>query len=462
MQQPILVDNANIRGVYCLVSQDGGCPLRVTHVAAHQCVTLAGNQSPLGNEESRVLHGSAQTARYTLAVVIVICGDDACLRRGIGVIEPCLRQQFAQFLHISLCDSSRTRLNEIHLAGHLRQLLAAELYQHSDAGRHEEGRHLLSWIVEGCEEFVHVLQTVYDDECRPQDDDGVDLRQTADMIQRAIHHESQFVGESLSVDQVLCISHNGAMTDHHTLRLSRRTCGIEDIRRALRSRVGSQSFGNLLISSLRHITLQRCCNAASLVQCEVLHEIVNRRECSQTDNLPRLILSLQRLRPLEHQVVECLIGTHFLPTDNSRLLWIKSGVPFQIVLQGHHDFWLSFCSTILTMLSSVFRFLGVASCASSLIPNSSESIIRIVVTPRESSSLNRKSESKSTSGSASSSIVLIFSFIVCTLFIIIGCKGTNFLPFFALFSLQILLSRIKYVILCPILDDNHSCGVHLS
>ena len=235
VQLSFLVDDSDIRGVHRLVSQDGGCPLWVTHIAAHQCITLTGNQSPLGDEESRVLHGSAQTTRYTFAMVVVIRGDDARLRRGIGVIKPCLRQQFTQLLHIGLCDGSCPRLNEIHLVGHLRQLFAAELYQHSDAGRHEEGRHLLSRIVEGCEESVHVLQTVHDDEGCPQDDDRVDLRQTADMIQRTVHHESQFVGESLTVDQVFRISHDGAMTDHHPLRLSSRACGVKDIRRSLRS-----------------------------------------------------------------------------------------------------------------------------------------------------------------------------------------------------------------------------------
>jgi NAD(P)-dependent dehydrogenase (short-subunit alcohol dehydrogenase family) len=80
-------------------------------------------------------------------------------------------------------------------------------------------------------------------------------------------------------------------------------CGVKDIRRSLRSRIGTQSFGNLLISSLRHIAFQRCSHTASLMQREVLHEIVNRRVSPQTDNLPRLIQSLQHLRPFEHQII---------------------------------------------------------------------------------------------------------------------------------------------------------------
>ena len=41
------------------------------------------------------------------------------------------------------------------------------------------------------------------------------------------------------------------------------------------------------------------------------------------------------------------------------------------------------------MLSNVFKFLGVASVDSNLMPNSSDSVIRIVVIPKESNSLNK-------------------------------------------------------------------------
>ena len=54
------------------------------------------------------------------------------------------------------------------------------------------------------------------------------------------------------------------------------------------------------------------------------------------------------------------------------------------------------------MLSNDFRFFGVASIASSLMPYLSASDIRMVVTSSELSSANRKSLSKSTNGSKSS------------------------------------------------------------
>ena len=102
MQQPVLIDHADVRRIYGVTPQDRGRSFWITHVAAHQRVTLTGNQSVLGDDELRVLHGSAQTARYALAAVIVIGGNDTRLRRGVSVVEPRLWQQLAQRLHVSL------------------------------------------------------------------------------------------------------------------------------------------------------------------------------------------------------------------------------------------------------------------------------------------------------------------------------------------------------------------------
>ena len=48
-------------------------------------------------------------------------------------------------------------------------------------------------------------------------DNRIDLRQTADVIQRPMDDKDEIVGEALSCNEVLCISHNGTMTDDHTL-----------------------------------------------------------------------------------------------------------------------------------------------------------------------------------------------------------------------------------------------------
>ena len=75
------------------------------------------------------------------------------------------------------------------------------------------------------------------------------------------------------------------------------------------------------------------------------------------------------------------------------------------------DFQLSLFLTIATRLSMLRKFFGVASRESNWMPYFSDKTIMILTTPRESSSLKRKSESKFTIGSASSNNSIISSFI---------------------------------------------------
>ena len=48
----------DVGGIDGIVAQDGGCEFWIIHIARHQRVTLTGNQSFVGNHDTRMRHGT--------------------------------------------------------------------------------------------------------------------------------------------------------------------------------------------------------------------------------------------------------------------------------------------------------------------------------------------------------------------------------------------------------------------
>ena len=98
-----------------------------------------------------------------------------------------------------------------------------------------------AWYIvysEGIKEGIEVLQSVYDNEGGTEEHHGIDLREGADVIQRATDDEMQVRREALSGNEVLCIGHDGLVAYHHTFRAACGASGVEDISGARRTVVG--------------------------------------------------------------------------------------------------------------------------------------------------------------------------------------------------------------------------------
>jgi hypothetical protein len=80
------------------------------------------------------------------------------------------------------------------------------------------------------------------------------------MVERTVDDKDQVVREALTSNQILCISDEGTMTDHHTFRLTRSACGIENIGYTV-GRL-SQTATDFLEQGIRHTVLQRGRHAA--------------------------------------------------------------------------------------------------------------------------------------------------------------------------------------------------------
>ena len=116
-------------------------------------------------------------------------------------------------------------LHEVESVGQRSEALGIEGEQETDVSWHEEGG-VFALRLEGIEEHLGISQSVEDMERASLKDDGEDLRETADMVERAVDDENQIVRESLSGNQALGIGYNRAMTDHHALRTASGACGV--------------------------------------------------------------------------------------------------------------------------------------------------------------------------------------------------------------------------------------------
>ena len=111
------------------------------------------------------------------------------------------------------------------------------------------------------EKGIEVFHAFDDEDGGTQDDARPDLRETADVIERSIDHEDQIMGKNLTSNQIFCISNEGAMTDHHTFRLARSACSIENICYSV-GRL-TQAATDFLEQDFRHTMLQRGRHATS-------------------------------------------------------------------------------------------------------------------------------------------------------------------------------------------------------
>ena len=97
--------------------KDGSGEFRITDIASHQRRPLTGYKTFGRDEETGMFHRTPQTTRLTLSAIIIICGNNACLRGGVGIVKTCVGQQAAEFFHIALHHGGSTRLQEIYLGG---------------------------------------------------------------------------------------------------------------------------------------------------------------------------------------------------------------------------------------------------------------------------------------------------------------------------------------------------------
>ena len=83
-----------------------------------------------------------------------------------------------------MCHGCRPCFDEVYLVGILRKLLAAKREQNAYAGRHEEGGESSFWVFKGLEEGIQVFHSFEDKECGSLQDDGVEFRETPDVVHR--------------------------------------------------------------------------------------------------------------------------------------------------------------------------------------------------------------------------------------------------------------------------------------
>ena len=95
------------------------------------------------------------------------------------------------------------------------------------------------------------------------------------MVEGTIDNKHQLMTETLTTDKVLCIGHNGAMTDHHTFRLSCSASGIKHIGCTLRYTVTTQLTGNGIETFLRDIALQGGHHTTNHMECKVVDQEIN-------------------------------------------------------------------------------------------------------------------------------------------------------------------------------------------
>ena len=140
VQEAVLVDMAEVVGEEGVVVENGCRALGVTDIAGHERGALTGDESFGGDKESGMAHRTTETACQTgmLGVVEVVGGNDAGLRGGVGIVEPCMGQQTAELLHVALRDGCSTRLDKVEAVGQRRYAVGRQLQEDADGGRNEE------------------------------------------------------------------------------------------------------------------------------------------------------------------------------------------------------------------------------------------------------------------------------------------------------------------------------------
>ena len=95
------------------------------------------------------------------------------------------------------------------------------------------------------------------------------------MVQRAVHHEVQVFGESLSGNEIIGIGKDGLVAHHHALRTSRGARGVEHIGGALRAAVGGQLSIYTLKGILGHVAFQRGSDEFEAMEGKIVDEEVD-------------------------------------------------------------------------------------------------------------------------------------------------------------------------------------------
>ena len=146
VQETVLVDMAEVVGEEGVVVENGCRALGVADIAGHERRALTGDESFGGDKESGMAHRTTETACQAgmLGVVEVVGGDDAGLRGGVGIVEPCMGQQTAEFLHVALRNGCSTRFDEVEAVGQRRYAVGSELQEDADGGRNEECREVFN------------------------------------------------------------------------------------------------------------------------------------------------------------------------------------------------------------------------------------------------------------------------------------------------------------------------------
>ena len=133
------------------------------------------------------------------------------------------------------------------------------------------------------------------------------------------------MGKTLTCNQILCISNEGAMTDHHTFRLAGSACGIENICYSV-GRL-TQAATDFLEQGIRHTMFQRGRHASGEMNGHVGDKEVNVLRRTETDHFMRTEI----VRTTFHLLPQLGISQILIPTDYSDLIRISDGVLSQII-----------------------------------------------------------------------------------------------------------------------------------
>ena len=223
------------------------------------------------------------------------------------------------------------------------------------------------------------------------------------MVERTADDEKQLRGEVHIADEIVCAGSQGSLGKHHSLGLACGACGVEYVHNVRGEAAGFHFITDSLEIHLKCLILKRNRNSP-----EIMHGTIGHDEgyvLGGAEDIGTVFPQsrcLQFFGTLHYGIPEVPVSDSVSGTFNGNLVRGAGCVKSYALFQCHH-FSASLVSTIFTIESMLRKFLGVASSTFRRILKSLSSNIIMVAMPRESSSPNRKSRSKSTVGIASES-----------------------------------------------------------
>ena len=177
--------------------------LVVVDVSAHDGQAGDHHRAFGRNLHGGVLQGAADAAFHVFSVIELVGSHAADLRSAIRVVKFRLRQGLGQLFHLGMGDWGRAGFDEINPGRNGTQPIVGELHDQTDACRDEESREMLIRKVEHLEEGIDVLYAVQDADGAAGREDGMDLEEAGDMVERSADDKEQVLVEVHVHDEVL-------------------------------------------------------------------------------------------------------------------------------------------------------------------------------------------------------------------------------------------------------------------